>query len=122
MLVNGHGGNVEPVTRAVDTLTAEGRRVLSWWPTLAGGDAHAGRTETSLMLAIRPSAVRSDLAVPGDVRSITTLAGALRAGGVAAVSPNGVLGDPTGASAREGERLLQVLVDDLTRAVASWAG
>jgi hypothetical protein len=34
---------------------------------------------------------------------------ALRAGGVQAVSPNGVLGDPRGASAAEGRRLLAEL-------------
>jgi creatinine amidohydrolase/Fe(II)-dependent formamide hydrolase-like protein len=40
---------------------------------------------------------------------------------VAAVSRNGVLGDPRGASAAEGERLLAALTDDLVRAVAAWA-
>ena len=55
VLINGHGGNHEAVERARATLDAEGRRVLSWWPRVAGGDAHAGRTETSLMLALRPS-------------------------------------------------------------------
>ena len=36
---------------------------------------------------------------------------------MAAVSPNGVLGDPAGASADEGRRLLAQLVADLVRAV-----
>jgi creatinine amidohydrolase len=45
---------------------------------------------------------------------------ALRAGGVAAVSPNGVLGDPAGANAAEGERLLAGMLDDLAGAVAAW--
>ena len=34
----------------------------------------------------------------------------LRAHGVRKVSPNGVLGDPAGASAAEGTRLLDLLV------------
>ena len=34
----------------------------------------------------------------------------LVAEGVAAVSPNGVLGDPTGASAEEGRRLMAALI------------
>lgn len=37
VLVNGHGGNAEPVARAVATLLAEGRAVASWWPAPDGG-------------------------------------------------------------------------------------
>jgi len=40
--------------------------------------------------------------------------------GLAAVSPNGVLGDPRGASAEEGERIVAALVEDLSNAVRSW--
>ena len=45
---------------------------------------------------------------------------ALRAGGVAAVAANGVLGDPAGASAVEGKALLDQLAADLVAAVAAW--
>jgi creatinine amidohydrolase len=37
----------------------------------------------------------------------------LRAEGVRAVSPNGVLGDPAGASAAEGRSLLDAAIADL---------
>jgi creatinine amidohydrolase len=43
----------------------------------------------------------------------------LRAGGVRAVSPNGVLGDPAGASAGEGRALLAAAVADLVAFVDS---
>ena len=69
VIVNGHGGNAAPVARAVGTLTAEGRRVLPWWPSVAGGDAHAGRTETSIVLALDPDAVRLDRAGAGQHRT-----------------------------------------------------
>ena len=59
VLVNGHGGNADAVDHAVATLAAEGRDVLDWWPDVPGGDAHAGRTETSLILALRPELVRT---------------------------------------------------------------
>ncbi len=65
VLVNGHGGNARAVERAVATLRREGRRVLAWWPSVPGGDAHAGRVETSLLLAIAPETVRMDLAAAG---------------------------------------------------------
>ena len=45
----------------------------------------------------------------------------MRVGGVASVSPNGVLGDPTGASAQEGMRLLGAMVTDAVSAVQRWA-
>src|SRR4051812_37922419 len=51
VLVAGHGGNAEPLDRAVGRLRAEGRRVTAWSPRIGGVDAHAGRFETSLMLA-----------------------------------------------------------------------
>ena len=102
------------------TLTAEGRDVLAWGPR-TDGDAHAGRTETSLLLALGPDRVALDVAAAGDARPIRDLMPALRAGGVAAVSPNGVLGDPTGASAEEGTALLDRLTDDLVAVVeARW--
>lgn len=119
VLVCGHGGNVDALRSAVGTLTAEGRHVLAWMPSVPGGDAHAGRTETSLLLALRPDVVRIDLAEPGDTRSLAEVMPALREGGVAAVSPNGVLGDPAGASAEEGEVLLADLTSQLVASVAT---
>jgi mycofactocin system creatininase family protein len=116
VLVSGHGGNAEPLARAARTLQAEGRRVTSWIPR-GYVDAHAGRTETSLMLALHPELVRAEAAVAGDVRPIADLLPELRAGGVQAVAPNGVLGDPAGASAAEGEAVLGALVDDLLAAI-----
>ena len=123
VLVCGHGGNADAVRRAVAVLDREGRDVLAWEPSIPGGDAHAGRAETSLVLALAPELVLVDAAVAGNTRPLVELLPELRAGGVAAVSPNGVLGDPTGASAEEGDALLAVLSDDLVAAVAArWPG
>lgn len=120
VLVNAHGGNAAPMTAAVDTLRSEGREVLSWWPTWPSHgtprDLHAGRVETSLMLAIDPGLVRLELAVAG---TDTTME-ALREHGVRAVSPNGVLGDPAGASGTEGERLIAAFVEDLVHEIERW--
>jgi creatinine amidohydrolase len=109
VLVCGHGGNAEPVRRAVDLLVSEGRRVHALFPRLAG-DAHAGRTETSLLLHVAPDVVRLDRAEAGCTVAVSDLMEVLRRSGLAEVAPNGVLGDPTGASADEGRRLLQRLV------------
>jgi mycofactocin precursor peptide peptidase len=114
LLVNGHGGNGAAITDAVSRLRDEGRECHVWHAGQGGGDAHAGRTETSLMLALAPSDVLLDRAAAGDTRPIAELLPELRAHGVRKVSPNGVLGDPAGASAAEGKRLLDLLVAGLT--------
>jgi len=75
-----------------------------------GADAHAGRTETSLLLHLDPAAVHGEQAEPGETRPIAELMDRLRSDGVRPVSPNGVLGDPTGATAGEGRRLLAQLI------------
>jgi len=107
-----HGGNHEPVARAVRRLRGEGRRVSAWEPSLEPGDAHAGRVETSLMLSIAPELVGDALPV-GVTEPLERLLPVLRRQGVAGVSPNGVLGDARGATATEGEALLAALVADL---------
>ncbi|HEX4902626.1 MAG TPA: mycofactocin biosynthesis peptidyl-dipeptidase MftE [Acidimicrobiales bacterium] len=112
VLVDGHGGNRDAVAAAVAQLQAEGRPVSSWSPRIPGGDAHAGRTETSLLLAIAPDLVGRERPV-GEVAPLAEILPALRSGGVGAVAPNGVLGDARGASAAEGRDLLAALVADL---------
>ena len=118
LLVNGHGGNAAAVQVATARLRNEGRTALAWHAGLPGGDAHAGRVETSIMLALAPEVVRLDAAERGDVRPIGQLMPALRERGVRAVSGNGVLGDPAGASAAEGERFLARLTQSLDDAMA----
>jgi mycofactocin precursor peptide peptidase len=126
LFVSAHGGNQEPVTRAAERLRAESRDVLLWEPefaahtSLPSTDAHAGRSETSIQLALDPGRVRPGLARPGNRTPIAELMPALRERGVRAVSPNGVLGDPTGASAAEGSDLLGQLEASLAAAVRAW--
>jgi len=124
LLVNGHGGNVPAVNDALGKLREEGRDCHAWHagvrpPMLAAAgvslapDAHAGRVETSIMLALAPGDVRLDAAAAGETRPLAEIMATLRARGVRQVSQNGVLGDPAGASAAEGEALLALLVTDL---------
>ncbi|MER7012796.1 mycofactocin biosynthesis peptidyl-dipeptidase MftE [Saccharopolyspora sp. NPDC000359] len=120
VLVSTHGGNAEPVHRALRTLRAEGRRVLSWSPSASPDDTHAGRTETSVMLALRPTAVRLDRAERGTTTPLPDLLPTLRTQGLAAVTPTGVLGDPRGATTEEGERVLTTWTHALTAAIDAW--
>ncbi len=121
VFVNGHGGNVAALDAAVSRLRDEGRDA-GWVPcAVAGADAHAGHTETSLLLLISPSDVRTDRWQPGNGAPLAELLGSLRRGGVAAVSRVGVLGDPTTATASEGKRLFAEMVDGCVRRIARWS-
>jgi creatinine amidohydrolase len=119
LLICGHGGNAEPVGRAVARLRAEGRDARAWAPCWRG-DAHAGRVETSLMLALAPHLVRVGDAEAGNREPLAAVLTKLRREGVAAVSANGVLGDPHGASADEGRALLRDTVAELVAVLRSW--
>jgi mycofactocin precursor peptide peptidase len=120
VFVNGHGGNLPTVPDAVAQLRREGRDVAWFGCAVARGDAHAGRTETSILLALDPGVVRLAAAQPGNTTPLAELLPTLVRGGVAAASPNGVLGDPTGATAEEGEELLGTLTAQLRDALARW--
>jgi mycofactocin precursor peptide peptidase len=121
VLVSAHVGNAQAVQRAIATLSAEGRRVMAWSPS-DYCDAHAGRSETSLLLALDSGRVHTHAAEAGARQPLPELMTALRKGGVRAVSPNGVLGDPTGASADEGRAVLEALAARLISEVDRFVG
>jgi mycofactocin system creatininase family protein len=120
VFVNGHGGNIEALSAAVPVLIDE-ERPSAWLPCVPDRtrldervgplDAHAGRSETSLMVAHDASRVRADGLEQGNVGPIGELMARLRDEGTRQVSPNGVLGDARGATAAEGELLLDAIVE-----------
>lgn len=115
-----HGGNVAAVGGAVRRLREEGRDARAWFPRWEG-DAHAGHVETSIMMALAPERVERARAEAGDRRPLAAIASDLRRGGVAAVSPNGILGDATTADADAGRVLLAEATADLATVVREWA-
>lgn len=122
LVVNGHGGNVEALRRAMSRLRYEGRDA-AWHACRTAEhptDTHAGHAETSLMLHLHPQQVRMDLATIGCTRALPEILPELRAGGVAAVSPSGVLGDPTTATAAEGRRIWELLLADARARLGRW--
>ncbi|MFC7497173.1 MULTISPECIES: mycofactocin biosynthesis peptidyl-dipeptidase MftE [unclassified Nocardioides] len=110
VFVNAHGGNVAALNASDE---------IAWVPCATEEvDLHAGFTETSLMLHLRPGSVRLDRAEAGNTQPLSEIVPAMMAGGIAAVSANGVLGDPAGASAAEGERVLKAMVADVVGRLA----
>ena len=111
--------DVSSLAAATELLRAEGRDVAWCACTAAGADAHAGHTETSVLLHLSPADVWVEESVVGNTAPLPELLPALRSGGVAAVSPVGVLGDATTASASEGARIFAEMVGSCGRRIST---
>jgi len=124
-IANGHGGNADALQLITSALRHEGITHSIWsLPSYKGGDMHAGHTETSLMLHLHPDSVRTDVIEPGASGSTADMVDSMRSGGVIAVSENGVLGDPTTATAAHGIDVFNLysksLVSHLTSVCLNW--
>lgn len=121
VFVSGHGGNASALVAAVGQMRDEGHRV-GWVPcAVPHADAHAGHVETSIMLHLAAENVDLSRAERGNCEPIEDLLPTLREGGVSAVSPSGVLGDPRNATAAVGASLFELMVDDQERRVRAFA-
>jgi len=141
MLLNGHGGNAEAVGVAATEFSMEfGIRVGggTYWhvvPEVIGpllerqsGLMHACEAETSLMMHLSPSSVRterlSEAHGPGSTRVEGQPPGLLMRRSFKALSPSGVVGDARVASAAKGEKLLAAISEKLAETLVNpklWA-
>jgi creatinine amidohydrolase/Fe(II)-dependent formamide hydrolase-like protein len=82
-------------------------------------DVHAGEIETSTGLAVRPQLVKMDQAkkhIPkfsSRYLDFTSKRGVLWYAYTRKISPSGVMGDPTKASAAKGERIWEIMIAHL---------
>jgi mycofactocin system creatininase family protein len=83
----------------------------------ARGGAHAGLAETSELLVAAPDTVDLGAAAAGWIGRLEAAWPVLTTEGVRALSPNGVLGDPAGASAELGEACLEAWAATIVEAV-----
>lgn len=119
VFINGHGGNLAALRAAVPQLAAEGHEV-AWAPcAVPGSDLHAGATESALMLHLHPTSVHAGAAM-GNTTSLAQLLPLLRTSGVRALSANGVLGDPTSATAEQGATLFTAMERDVHNRIQLW--
>lgn len=118
-LINGHGGNAPAIASAVTQLRHEGRQVRVFTPHLEA-DLHAGEFETSLMLHLHPERVRAQAREPGNTSPLAELWPVMSTHGVRTVSTNGVLGDPTHATAASGAASFAALTAQLLADFDEW--
>ncbi len=123
-LVNGHVTNAAPLRCALERLRARHDELMLAvldTATLSArvreahvadaADWHANAAETSLMLRLAPRVVRPERLAEADDPDRTS--GCVFAHPVNRTSSNGVTGRPSLASAAEGQRLFDWMVDDL---------
>jgi creatinine amidohydrolase len=146
LVLNGHGGNHDPIkiaARNVADRTGVAVATASYWNMAADELAqfqerevdavpgHACGFETAMMLALRPEMVRAEAMTPGtpDISSQgeyfterlrrQPLAHLPQQAGV--VSQHGWAGDPTRATAANGEKYLKLVVDRLAHFLEEFA-
>jgi len=119
-IVNGHGGNADALPRISSALTYEKIRHSIWsLPSYDGADMHAGHTETSVMLHVAPDKVHTDRIERGTIGDASALVAQMRTSGVAGVSDNGVLGDPTTATSQHGVAVMKLYSSSLANHLAA---
>ena len=131
ILLSAHGGNQKALDLALEILAEEmpqlevftNESLESIAPALleaANRDGisaselglHAGESETSEMLHLRPDLVGARRE-PGFTGDMETVMDELYAGGLRTVTDNGVLGNPTRADPERGASYLDAVADDL---------
>lgn len=134
IILNSHGGNQGIGQVILERLGPEVNQLVfvTWWKlatealvkiseTGPGGVGHACEFETSLMMHIAPNLVKEDEIVAGENQKTFGWAEADMLRGAKAnlyrsmyeMTPNGVFGDPTRASAKKGEQISSLVVQSL---------
>ena len=127
LILNGHHGNVESVNKFQNIMNREyvvygsTVRCYSYWHFMKHEFDHAGFVETSLMLAIsdkvKMKKAKKGLITKGmnekEIQRIKKLS--TQPGGFPQVTKNGVWGDPTKATKKDGEKFLAEIVRNLAK-------
>ena len=120
VILNGHHGNERSIPDNWYSIDAK-LRVYSYWRFMKHEFDHAGFVETSLMLAIsdkvRMKKAKKGLITKGlsekEIQRIKELS--TERSGFPKVTKNGVWGDPTGATKKDGEKFLAEIVRNLAK-------
>jgi creatinine amidohydrolase len=132
IILPSHGGDFDPVRQVADELnrSLKETKVISFtdlgglFRLLAGfslkhgvsapeSGAHAGESETSVVLAIRKDLVDMEHAEAGFVGNYEDKVQLIWSQGIKAVTKNGVVGDPRKAEASKGEEYLELWAEKM---------
>ena len=130
VVVNGHGGNIDPLREVCARLTRDDETDTTlvthwtWWEavdtdSVETGMGHAGAVETSVLLHLFPELVGEP--AEGADSWGKNIEGAPIAYDTDEFSENGVVGDATCADAETGRRLYEEAVGSLVRLVEAVA-
>jgi creatinine amidohydrolase len=132
LIFSGHGGNHGPIADIVPKLRGEfpELRLVAYADVrrffdglmesakrhgipeeVAGG--HSGELETSMLLALRPELVHLDRLEPGYLGPLAPVQERTLREGLAAITANGVMGDPRPADRARGEAYLSDYADQI---------
>ena len=119
IILNGHHGNQNALKKLIFNSPAGG--VFDYWHFMKHEFDHAGFVETSIMLAIsdkvKMKRAKKGLITKGlsekKIQRIKKLS--TERGGFPKVAKNGVWGDPTGATKKDGEKFLAEIVRNLAK-------
>ena len=118
IILNGHHGNLGIL---YDMKQLDGVSIFSYWHFMKHEFDHAGFVETSLMLAIsnkvKMKKAKKGLITKGLSEDEVKRIGKLSAepGGFPKITKNGVWGDPTYATKKDGQRFLSEIVRNLAK-------
>ena len=134
VIINGHGGNSPALNHAAQMInrdahifvcvdTGETSDIDIDHLVETPNDVHAGETETSTSLAVRPHLVKMDQAPKSVPRfssrylDFTSKRGVLWYAHTRRISSTGVMGDPTIASAEKGQKIWEMMIAHLVALV-----
>lgn len=124
IILNGHHGNRGVLQYLSQKVIKKKARInvfgINYWELIEREFDHAGFVETSLMLAIVPKLVQMKKAKKGYVdekRLHATYSTFLNNPSSFKITKSGVWGDPTTASAKEGNKIISVTVKNLLRSI-----
>jgi creatinine amidohydrolase len=122
VILNGHHGNAGILQYVSQTMTEEILRDsniynLNYWQLMSDQFDHAGKVETSLLLAIAPNLVQMEKARPNTNQlqksKMAYAAFGNAPGSFLRLTGNGVWGDPSGASVGKGFELLEEIISNI---------
>ena len=122
-IINGHHGNIDAIKNIDRKIKVPKNRLkvftFSYWKFMNREFDHAGFVETSLMLAISKNVdmklAKKGLITDGFSKKKIKELGKIASKSFVKVTKNGIWGDPTKATKRDGQKILCEIIENLSK-------